>query len=352
MKTKLTILILFIQIILCINNCYAIQNKTNDNFIRESFNENYLNELKYEIEILKRNQINYIIEKELLKETYSVNFGTVNIIATLILSFFTILFTIIGSFGIRYIETTKKNFDNELKELTKIRIEFESKLREIEKNIELSITRIEEVNDENMKQDQRLKILEIQEAVALNVKNEQFAKALEYIEIGLNINKTDIHLNESKAFCLFRLGRIDEAILCYEEIISSFDHTSDAIFNLAEAYLIQKKFDKFIKFYTVHKNNLQKSFSEIPEWYFKSVYFFMNDKYDEFITTISVPPQIKNKFGAKIEGWNYDEMLTALNSKKDSPYFEAMIATIHYLSGSIDFNQLEKAILKIKSMPH
>lgn len=69
-----------------------------------------LNKLKNEITEIRRDQLNYKIEKELMKEIYQSNFKTINILITSVLG----LFGFLGFFGLRDISSLQKKYQDEL----------------------------------------------------------------------------------------------------------------------------------------------------------------------------------------------------------------------------------------------
>ena len=88
--------------------------------------ERELYDLENKVKIIDTNQLNYKIEKDLLKETYSNNYEQINLIITIVLG----IIALLGFLGLRDISSIKKNFNSELKIL-------ESKLNNL-KNINLS----------------------------------------------------------------------------------------------------------------------------------------------------------------------------------------------------------------------
>ena len=87
-----------------------------------------LQKAETEISYIKTNQLNYQIEKNLLKEAYSSNLETLNIILAIILGALTIIGFIIGFIGFKDIREIKENFKIELNNLQELHKQFESKI--------------------------------------------------------------------------------------------------------------------------------------------------------------------------------------------------------------------------------
>src|SRR6185436_8138681 len=86
--------------------------------------QNRLRTLENDIREVRRDQLNYQIERDLLKDTFSSNYQTVNIILAIVLG----LFTVIGFLGIRDIGTIRKDFLIELDKLGDLRKDFEGRM--------------------------------------------------------------------------------------------------------------------------------------------------------------------------------------------------------------------------------
>ena len=66
---------------------------------------------------IRRDQLNYRIERDLLKEAFSSNYQTINIVIAIILG----VFSVIGFLGIRDIGTIRRQYFNELNKLNDLR---------------------------------------------------------------------------------------------------------------------------------------------------------------------------------------------------------------------------------------
>lgn len=75
--------------------------------------EKRLADLERKVHIIDVGQINYKIEKDLLKETYSNNYERINTVITFVLG----LIGVIGFVGIKDIGSIKKEYESELKSL-------------------------------------------------------------------------------------------------------------------------------------------------------------------------------------------------------------------------------------------
>lgn len=150
--------------------------------------------LKQQLQEVRRDQLNYQIERDLLKETYSSNLQTVNVVITIVLGTFTIL----GFLGVRSIGSARKEFRDELDQLREIRTRSEIRLAEIESQQKRVQTQLDEVSKLNVEQDRRLKLLEIQETASSYMGKHQYQRVLDYVTVGLELDANDITLLQLK----------------------------------------------------------------------------------------------------------------------------------------------------------
>jgi hypothetical protein len=103
MKRTIIVSSLFLSIILIdpFSECLT-QGKDNKDIVSIL---NRLDRIETNLVETRRDQLNYRIEKDLLKETFSSNYQTINIVLTIVLA----LFTVVGYLGIRDIGAIKKN---------------------------------------------------------------------------------------------------------------------------------------------------------------------------------------------------------------------------------------------------
>ncbi|MDP2861618.1 MAG: hypothetical protein Q8N95_02375, partial [Desulfobacterales bacterium] len=130
MKQKTLILLFVFLIGIMFNLCNA--SEKNEKQLPKSIQlidklQSDLQLIKDALQEVRRDQLNYRIEKDLLKETYSSYIQMINIVITIILG----VFTIIGFLGVRNISAINKKFQEELSGLKKLRVNYEQKFIEI-----------------------------------------------------------------------------------------------------------------------------------------------------------------------------------------------------------------------------
>jgi tetratricopeptide (TPR) repeat protein len=284
----------------CAANLYAIGTNNNDNEIKR---------LDTRIDYLQNNQLNHQIEKELLKETYSSNFQTVNIVLAIILG----LFSFISFYGLRDVGTLKSNYQQELEKLNSLRCNFESKMNEYEQKIKELNNNYLGVNKINEEQNNRIKVLEIQEKASSLQKQKNYSRALEYLVIGENLDPKNTVIMILKSQCYLKMNDYQNAISSYEHVLEIEDGHANAIYNLLELYLLTKQFNKYNDLKTKYPYVIEKNGS-IDNFYLDLLYDFMNNISikDKTLTFIKTLKPEKNK----LSEWSFDELNYYLESKE------------------------------------
>jgi len=225
------IIVLFIQSINC---------QTQNIPVGESYKKQ-IEELSDLVKEIRRDQLNYQIEKDLLKDAYSSSYNTINTIITFVLA----LFTILGFMGLKSLSSLRKDYITELEQLRKLRSEFEQKAISIDtesKKLSESLSKIVAQNEE---QNQKLKVLDIQEKVRTLIQQDRYLEAIEYANIALEMSAENTSLLHNKAFCYLRLFEYTESLKTYKKILVLVPDDDTAIVNSAELYLLTKQFKEF-----------------------------------------------------------------------------------------------------------
>jgi hypothetical protein len=135
-RTKFIFFAIFFLAIVFAFGIGLVSAQTNNNQTgqsKESENENVSNEtrisaLEVQLKEIRRDQLNYQIEKDLLKETYSTNLQSINTTLTIVLG----LFSIIGFLGINNIQTIKKEYLSELEKLRQTTADFQRRAKDLQ----------------------------------------------------------------------------------------------------------------------------------------------------------------------------------------------------------------------------
>jgi len=292
---------------------------------------------------VRRDQLNYKIEKDLLKETFSSNYQTINIVLAIVLG----LFTIIGFLGIRDIGTLRKEFINELERLNGLRNEFEAKVVKIGEEQEKAKAEYLEIIKTNKEQNNRIKVLELQEKISTLMKNNSFQRALEYIAIALDMAPDDMVVLGQKALCLWRTNDLAGAASIYAKKLSLDASDTSALTNLLEIYLISNRIEEYEAMAKKHAQQIEareNGFYLIP--YFESLKCYQLNAVDKMKEIIKVNLKKFNPGKTKRLDWTFSDLYRYLADKPADKKKSILLLFVNVLSGDLD---RDDAILKIDS---
>lgn len=199
--------------------------------VRSNDIEYRLYDLEHKVKIIDSNQLNYKIEKDLLKETFSNNYQTINVLITLILG----IIAILGYLGIRDIGKIKDKYESELTELKKIKAQFDMKADKIDSHSTKIDEELKSIIKENQKQSNQIKFIEIKEKIQSFFNEGKNTAALEYTNAALTISSTDSYCLNKKGTILVRLNQLPDAITVFEKSIEANPDDNTSKFNYAEA---------------------------------------------------------------------------------------------------------------------
>lgn len=329
----MTKVILFFLTILIVENISA------KDTLNVSRHDQYsLELLQNDVKEIRRDQLNYKIEKDLLKETYTSNYTTVQIIISLILG----LFAILGYLGLKGIISLKKEYDSELVKLKDLKSEFEVKLRDLtesQEKVKEQITTIDSLNEE---QNKKIKILEIKEKAGSLYSQKNYQRTLDYVAIGLELTKDDIELLIYRAISLLQLRNYPEAIEAHKYAISIDTTNSSLIKNLAELYLIEGHIEKYNELIGA-KGEHFKSDNNSLLTYFEAFKSFKQNKFVEMKKVISEFIEKddltinKNHIG----NWDFTELYESIKSIENSADKTLFINFTNYLKGNVPGLQIK-----------
>lgn len=297
--------------------------------------------LSNKVDEVKRDQNNYSIEKNLLKETYSNNFDRINLVLTVLLG----IFAVLTFFGIRDINSIKKEYKEELEKLRNLQLDVESKSKEFDlskKKYDEEITLILKQNEE---QNKKIKILEIKDKIASLFKDKQYGSALEFCAVALELSPDDKALQFEKGKILGKLNRIGEAIEAYEKLLSVDIGHSGTIVNITELYLFLNQTEKASEFIKNHPNlfiegrdiNVLEFFELIKKYHNNDIAGMK--EYAKVVIDKQNPATQK-----KFAGWDFSDALTFSYFEPDSEKKEVLRKILFYLNGNVKGTDLDKAL--------
>jgi tetratricopeptide (TPR) repeat protein len=292
-----------------------------------------------DIDILRRDQVNYRIEKDLLKDTYSSNLERVNVVITIVFG----IFGILGYLGLRNINQIKADYTKELHDLKKLRNDFEFELKTFkDKQLEIE-GKVSFLTKTNEEQDGRLKVLELTEKAAEFMGSKQWQWALQYINLGLNIDENNLPLLSQKALCHGKLGEFSAAIETSKKMIAlEPEEKSDlSIMNMLEYCLLGNQDEEYQKTYLKHQELVNHFMGGNAVVYLSTFKNILKGNLEEAKTILvdfaqKFPGEIRQFLG---KDWSFDDLLNVVNRLPDGRQKELSMKSIQYFDGKINSNE-------------
>ena len=291
--------------------------------------------LQDDIKEVRRDQLNYKIERDLLKEAYATNLKTVDVLITIAFGTITIVVSILGFLGLRNVAAIRKEYQDDLAVLRKMKLEFESDLDHIKK-------REGETSDQVSNLANRIQLLELQEKVAQLFKNNDFVRTLNYIEVGLSLAPEDETFLNIRYLCHLKLRNYAAALQSNETLLTK--NAKGAVANQAELYLIMKRISDYDQLmakttsfgppYELNEPELRIYLQALRSYMVGDEAKLKEDiqKYLE----LAAPGQSK-----RIGTWMFDDVEVAIRDQPELPIKKLLVNFLNALSGRTPIESLK-----------
>lgn len=291
--------------------------------------------LQEELKIIRRDQINHEIEKNLLKETYSTNFTTFNAVVSIML----VIFGFFGFFGLRDINTQKKEYNTEFENKKRLFEELNSKNKQLLANFETKISNIDEeltdlktnIEQENVNSRNRLNLIYFKNNVTTSIEAKDYNIAYNILKENPSLAEENIDLLIQKGFLEIKLLHFKDAIQTQKLIIEK-NNSTVAKTNLIELLLLDNQYNEAVNYLEQYNSNISELFGPVIIDYLEVFSVFIKKDYT------CLRNRIKNS------------KLILVNSYNNNWDFDILFRNINKLNQSVEKNKLFKnyiyAILK------
>lgn len=204
-----------------------------------------IDQLDNSIKEIRRDELNYRVEKDLLKETYSNNYERISLVITIVLG----IIGLFGYLGLKDINTIKKEYTAELGRLNELKTELENKIKLVSDTQIKYEKEILEIIRQNEEQNRKIKTLEAINKISSLKKDKKYPAALEECLTALNNDPNSIDLLMQKGLIYSITHSYAEAVQTYSKILELDPENTSSIRNLSEAYVLNdqnEKADKLI----------------------------------------------------------------------------------------------------------
>lgn len=292
---------------------------------------------------VRRDQLNYKIEKDLLKEVYSSNLQMINIVITIVLG----VFAVLGYLGLKSINELRIEFREELADLRLTKTNMERDYEQFSERQRQAVVQVEAVND---RQEDRLKFLEFQEIAEILIVQGQHAEAIEYVSTGLKLEPNNLRFREQFAYCALELKSLNEAVIAWEQVLEVLPVHGTAFANLAELYVLTGKVEKSVEILN-NKGEYLVAYGDIFAWYLKCLFAFAQDDIDKLSELIgSQVSELPDDSWMSFDEWGYSQVKTAFDLTSEDLKTRLFQNVIKVLSGESTISEL-KSLLVSETTP-
>lgn len=294
----------------------------------------------HDVEIIRRDQINYKIEKDLLKDAYASNIQTINMVITIVLG----VLGVLGYLGIRSVKEIRTDYAVELEKLRTMKTQLESEIESVrskQKEVEGQVGNLTKTNED---QDRRLKVMELIEKISNLIGDKQWGWALKYVDIGLGLDAQNGILLSQKGACHAKLGELTAAIEAVKKVLELEPENTSQKANLLEFLAISNQRDEFNYFYENFVGAIEHLRNGALVIYLKAMHLIMSGDLDSVRSILQEyfakqAPEPK----AHLDPWSFDEVKTIISTLpagEQRNLANAMIAVFDGKSSPIEFLQI------------
>lgn len=296
--------------------------------------------LKYELETIKRDKLNYEIEKGLLKSSFSSNLQVLNIFLTALLLFFTIVGGFLGYIGFKNISEVKSNYNIELDKLSKLRESYEKRFKGFQSREKVFQERMEEIESINATQSKKIRILEVKNSIIESLKNKNYSHSFKLANIALDESPEDYELNAYKSYALVRMKKYEEAVVANLKALELAkeqrkDMITNNMYNVLEFELFAGKIEMHKKHRIDYSDHLR--YSTLNK-YFDALCLFMENKVDDlkihFLDYFKSEPKM-----VAFPSWSFEDLKVFINDNKKKPGYDLFLDFIKIIYEEMKFDE-------------
>jgi tetratricopeptide (TPR) repeat protein len=298
-----------------------------------------INRLNDALTEVRRDQLNYKIERDLLKNAYTSSFQTINVVLTMILGAFAVL----GYLGLRGLGTLRGEFQRELEQFRTARSELDRQLATMQRDQSEAKATVDRLSTESQERDRRLRALEIREKAASQMSAGAFGAALDYLAVGLEFLPGDMTMMRQRASCLAMLGRGSEAVAALEAALQKDPSDATSITDLAEYYLLNGQVAEHNRLVGGHRDVIERR-SPLLFWYFEAISRLHGGDLlalKEHVSRLLAMGPLEA--GPKIPGFSFREARLAFTARKDLVGRDLFLLVLDFLEGRSDGSALSAA---------
>lgn len=260
---------------------------------------------------MRRDQLNYQIEKNLPRETFSSNYQTINTFLTIVLA----LFAIIGFLGTRDIGAIRKEYLAELDKLNRLSKDLETNISKYNREIQKLKDDYVKVIQTTEKQDSRLRVLELLEKSQSLRRVGNYRAALEAVSSALENDPNNVNLLYEKGMNLCKLDDYATAMQTFERMLELDPYNVGAVENLLELYLLNGRLEDYTNMRKAKASLLQAGQSAKEDaLYFDILESYQTGTYEQLNARVEAYAEFSSVRRGKTD-WDFTDAERAINDR-------------------------------------
>lgn len=291
-----------------------------------------INSMSHEIEIIKRDQVNYKTEKDLLKELYSTEIQNVNLFLSTVLA----ATAIFGFFGLKSISEIKKEYRDELEKLIALKSKLQGEIDDLQKKQSSFDLKIDEITKKNEKQDTRLRVMEIIEKAGALISQSNYTWALHWANAGLESEPENMILLSQKAVCHFFLGEYSASEETYIKMSKIEPDQVIHKINLVELYALMGKSIDFRETFNAISDDINSRNDGRLRYFLEATNYAMSGNQPEASNSLNAYVEKYREAGTKMARWSYKEAKEFQQRMSRGSQKEMLAYVVGVFSGEMD----------------
>lgn len=316
----------------------TIPHEQNKDLLKLTEIETKLSQLAREIEVIDKTQLNYKIEKDLIREAYSNSYKTINTVVSFSLG----IIAILGFLGIKDIGRIKEKYEDELKTLSELKLDFERRTKAVEEDADKLDSAISELIRENQEQDKKIKFIELKDRMMALQKEGNNVQALEFANLALELQPEDELCINVKSTLLVRLNQLPQANKLLLDWLEKHPESDGSRVNLVEQLYFAGNFELADKLIQEKQSAFTGSQLNGKLLEFLGLFkLYHEGKTDELKQIISSAVTHENlKYRYMDNSWSFKEALHFIHYRPDSEPKRLLNQFLFYLDNQLSGEEL------------
>lgn len=290
-----------------------------------------------DIAIIRRDEINYQVERDILKEVYTSHIQSIGLMISAVSIAVGLFFAVLGYLGFKSVGGLKDDYTAELKNVQALKAKLEQEFEELKSKQSKTEVEVDVLAS-------KVGLIELTEKIGALINAGNYEWALEHIRVGMEVNPEYLPLLRQFAHCQVRTHEFDTAILSYRKILASKSKNAGDIQNFAELLIISEHLDDYKELYKNHKSAIDKAHNGILTIYFDTLCGVQSANLDEARKSL-LPLFEKSPSGAsvKMPNWQYSDLIEKITEMPEGEIKTFAEKFIGFFNGTVSTEDMRNS---------